>query len=224
MAGFFIYAGNLARGTASLVLQSGIAPLSMPLAVGTVACPIAVGLIWAVSRMPGPSAADISSRSKRRAMTREQRNDFCRRWLLGVLLMLLSYSVTTGIRSFRDFYVQQIFAAALNKPKDQVDSYVYFIADAPGAVLSCLALALANRVTDHMTAIKHLFGAQIAAILFALGATGLFQLDLISGVVWQMMLGVGIFVSYTLMQTPVFERLFAATRTEVCLTCWHTRY
>ena len=219
MAGFFIYAGNLARGTASLVLRMGISPLLMPLAVGSVACPVAIVLVWAVSRMPGPSAADVSSRSKRRAMTREQRNQFCLEWWLGIVLMLVSYAVTTGIRSFRDFYVQQIFAAAVNRPKDQVASYVYFVADAPGALLSCIALALANRISDHVTAIRRLFAAQIAAVLFALMATGLFQLNLIGGLAWQMMLGVGIFVSYTLMQTPVFERLFAATRTEVSRNC-----
>lgn len=214
MAGFFIYAGNVSRGTASLVLNMGVEPQVMPLVIGLVACPLACGLIYLVSRMPGPSAADVASRSKRAAMTSEQRVQFCKRWWPGLLLMLVSYATMTGIRSFRDFYVQQIFAAAMHKTKDEVGSWVYFVADGPGAVLSVLALAMANRAQNHVQAMKALFVAQICAVLVALLSTMLFKLDVIGGLAWQMSLGAGIYVSYTLMQTPVFERLFAATKQE----------
>ena len=59
MAGLFIYAGNISRGTASLVLQMGCPPLLMPVLIGLVACPIACGLLVAVRgsvpcAAPGP--------------------------------------------------------------------------------------------------------------------------------------------------------------------------
>ena len=71
-----------------------------------------------------------------------------------------------------------------------------------------------NRIDDNTTAIKGLFTAQIAACVLALVATLLFEAGLLGGMAWQVTLGIGIFVSYTLMQTPVFDRLFAATRTK----------
>ena len=130
-------------------------------------------------------------------MTSEQRMQFCKRWWPGLLLMLVSYATMTGIRSFRDFYVQQIFAAAMHKTKDEVGSWVYFVADGPGAVLSVLALAMANRAQNHVQAMKALFVAQISAVLVALLSTMLFKLDVIGGLAWQMSLGAGILsISY----------------------------
>eukprot|EP00656_Telonema_subtile_P009546 TRINITY_DN14497_c0_g1_i1.p1 TRINITY_DN14497_c0_g1~~TRINITY_DN14497_c0_g1_i1.p1 ORF type:complete len:472 (+),score=112.89 TRINITY_DN14497_c0_g1_i1:112-1527(+) len=214
LAGFFVYAGNLSRGTASVVLGWGVTPLLMPLVVGLVTCPIACFLMVLVGRMPGPSVADVSSRSKRRAMTSAQRKEFCGQWWLGILFMLFAYTSVATMRSFRDFYVQQIFAAAMDRTKDQVPSYTYFIADAPGAVLSCAALGAANKISDHIVALKALFAAQIAAVALGLFSTLLFHVGAIGGLAWQMLLGVGVYVSYSLMQTPVFERLFAATGTE----------
>jgi len=71
-----------------------------------------------------------------------------------------------------------------------------------------------NRIDDNKRAIQGLFAAQIAACGLALAATLLFEAGGIGGMLWQIVLGIGIFVSYTLMQTPVFDRLFAATKTK----------
>jgi len=115
MAGLFIYAGNISRGTAALVLQLGCPPLLMPILIGVVTCPIACGLLVLVDREPGPSLEDVEKRSKRQPMTAEERNAFLCEWWPGLLAMLVSYAVMTGLRSFRDFYPQQIFAAALGQ-------------------------------------------------------------------------------------------------------------
>uniref|UniRef100_A0A7S2DAY1 Uncharacterized protein n=1 Tax=Octactis speculum TaxID=3111310 RepID=A0A7S2DAY1_9STRA len=65
-----------------------------------------------------------------------------------------------------------------------------------------------------MTALRLLFLTQVAAAGLGISATVLFQLKLIGGFLWQVLIGVGIFVAYALSVTPVFDRLFAATRTE----------
>jgi len=145
-------------------------------------------------------------------MSSEERNAFCWEFSIGLSTMIISYALMTGLRSFRDFYPQQIFSAAMKE--DNVPSWVFFIVDLPGAILSCFALVFMNRIEGNQTAIRMLFLFQISACAFAFASTLLFEAGLLSGMIWQVTLGIGIFVSYTLMQTPVFDRLFAATKTK----------
>jgi len=45
-------------------------------------------------------------------------------------------------------------------------------------------------------------------------STALYQLGVLGGLAWQLLLGTSIFVTYSLMGTPFFDRLLAASRTE----------
>lgn len=214
LSGFYIFAGNLSRGTSSLVLQFGVAPRAMPLIVGATACVVSCLLLAYTDGQPGPTDADIASRSKRTQMTAEERWGFCKRWSTLLVFSIIAYATMATLRSFRDFYTQQIFSAALGVSSDEVPSWLYFVVDVPGAVLSSLALVWMNTVEDHQIAICRLFQIQLVSISFALGSTLLFLGNVIGGVVWQISLGVGIYLAYALMQTPVFERVFAVTKTQ----------
>ena len=85
--------------------------------------------------------------------------------------------------------------------------------DIPGAILASLALLYMNRIENHRVAISRLFQIQLSSITIALLATLSYLGNLIDGMMWQILLGMGIYLCYSLMQTPVFERLFAVTHT-----------
>jgi hypothetical protein len=108
MSAGYVSAGTLSRGAGSTLLSTGIHPRLMPLAIGLVACPIACGLIVVVDRAPGPSAADIAERAPRSAMSGRQQLRFVRQHFAGLACVLLAYSGFVGVRSFRDFYSQQV--------------------------------------------------------------------------------------------------------------------
>ena len=63
---FLIYAGNLSRGTAALVLEAGCPPLLMPLAIGAVACrsPSHSMSRSTARRRPRPPTATRSKRTR----------------------------------------------------------------------------------------------------------------------------------------------------------------
>ena len=212
VSGFLIYAGNLARGCASWVLSLGVPPDLMPLAIGAVACPLACALIALVHRAPGPNAADVAARSKRTPMGPAERAAFLRRFGPGLACMLLGYSMLTGARSFRDFYASQLFAASLGVASPP--PYVYVVADLPGSVLACLALVALNRVADNRRCLRRMMQSIVVGAAFLALSTLLFRCGALGGVVWQMALGVGIFVTYSVYGTPFFDRLFAAAAAE----------
>ena len=52
------------------------------------------------------------------------------------------------------------------------------------------------------------------ATTLGLISTALYQLGALPGLAWQLCLGVSIFVTHSVMGTPFFDRMLAATRTE----------
>lgn len=107
---FYIYAGNASRGTGQLLLNGGVSARSMPAVVGAIFCPLASLLLWYASKIPAPTAYDIKHRAKRVAMPSEQRYAFLLQNALGLICMLIPYALLSGMRSFRDFYSQQVMA------------------------------------------------------------------------------------------------------------------
>ena len=206
------YAGNASRGLGRAVLDAGCSPEAMPILVGTVAWVPACGLLLILDRAPRPSAADVAERSRRAPMDFRAKRAFLTRWGGGVFLMMLAYALVTGVRSVRDLYSAQIFAAALDVA--EAPPWIFLVADAPGAVLSAVALVGVGAIRHSKRAMAVMLALMAIAICIGLGATALFQLKLIGGVTWQLLLGTSVFVTYSLLSTPFYERLFAATRTE----------
>ena len=105
---FYIYAGNASRGTGQLLLHGGLSPRSMPAVAGVAFCVLSSLLLWYASHIPPPSVCDEKSRTKRVAMSSEGRNSFLCENAVGIICMIASYALLSLIRSFRDFYSQQV--------------------------------------------------------------------------------------------------------------------
>ena len=54
----------------------------------------------------------------------------------------------------------------------------------------------------------------IVAVSLGLVATALYEQGGLSGLAWQLIVGTSVFVTYSLLATPFYERLFAATHTQ----------
>jgi len=215
ITGLHVYAGTLSRAAAALVLRWGALPDSaMPLALAAVACPLSCALLVVVDRAPGPSPADVAARTIRAPMTSPERSAFLRAYLPGVLAVVPAYALLAGVRSFRDLYAGPIVSAALGvaDTKD-IPPYFFFVADLPGAVAVVGGLVLLGTVTDHRACLRWMLGAMVCGAVSTVGVTVLFEVDLLGGLAWQLLLGCTVFTTYTFLGAPFFERLFAATRT-----------
>jgi hypothetical protein len=208
----FVYAGNASRGLGRAVLSAGVSPHMMPLVVGTAAWLPACALLVLLDSAPKPSAADVAARCRRAPMNYAAKRSFLCTWGVGIGVMMVAYALVTGIRSVRDLYSAAIFAASLDV--ETAPSWIFLIADAPGAVLSAVALVGVGSMKDNRRAMLAMLALMMLSIALGLGATALFQLGAVGGVAWQLLMGTSIFVAYALLATPFYERLFAATRTE----------
>ena len=207
-----VYAGNASRGSASVMLSLGCPPRWMPLAVGVVAWVPSAFLLLITDRAPRPSAADVAARCERGTMPPSARRAFLWRYAFGLACIVLAYALLVGIRALRDLYSAAIFAAALGVRT--APPWVFLIADLPGALLSAVALWLVSLVSDSRRAMAWMFGGMVGSIGTMLGATALFQAGALGGLAWQLLLGGGFYIAFSLLGAPLNERLLAATRTK----------
>ena len=96
-----------------------------------------------------------------------------------------------------------------------VSTALYFLADLPGAVLSVLALLWYGRVKDSRACLWRMLSTMAAFLAVTLASTAFFTTAhdgnndneaAVRGFLWQLVLGSGIFVTYSVMGTPFFER------------------
>lgn len=206
-----VYAGNASRGMGSLALQAGCSPRWMPLVVGASAWAPACALLLLTEAAPRPTALDVAARTKRGAMGPAARRRFVRQWAGGLAPMALAYALLTGLRTTRDLFSKQLFAAALGV--STAPTYIFFIVDIPGAVLSALVLLSIGSVKDSWRALSWLLAGTVLAFGLMLAATFLYTQGLLDGLEWQLLLGTGMYLAYSLLGAPFFERLLAASRT-----------
>ena len=122
---------------------------------------------------------------------------FVREWWGGLACVMLAYAVITGVRSLRDLYAAELLAEALGVPI--APPWVFYVADLPGAVLSAGALVLLGWIQDSRIAMLAMLSTMLCAVGLALVSTALFQLGWIGGLVWQLSLGTGLFITYSVL-------------------------
>lgn len=239
----YLYAGNASRGTGQLLLeQGGLSARVMPAVVGGVFCCLGSVLMWYASHIPPPTPHDVENRAKRVAMSSQQRGAFLRENAFGLLCMLLPYALLSGMRGFRDYYSQQvrggdgsaspmlllnsvfvgvcvlsvqIFSATMGR--DEVPSYMFFTVDIPGALLACVVQYSFHSVQRNSVAFVTMLGTMVVSVGGMLLCTTLFDLtgrESAVGFAWQVAVGMGLYVAYSLLSTAAYDRLFGLLRTE----------
>jgi hypothetical protein len=105
-----------------------------------------------------------------------------------------------GVRAVRDLYAAQIFAGALHVAV--APTWIFYLVDLPGALLSSLALVLMGCVRDSRRALLTMLALMLSSVALMLLATLLFQLHVLGGLAWQLLFGAGFYVTYGLIGAP----------------------
>jgi hypothetical protein len=63
--------------------------------------------------VPEPSQKDVALRSERKPLSSEDRNNFFKKYGIGVMFVTLVYSMLAVLRNFRDYFSPEIFRELL---------------------------------------------------------------------------------------------------------------
>ncbi len=164
--------------------------------------------VYFLSKLPQPTKADKQERSARTPMHKAERRAFMRDYALGLLMLVLAYVVFTAFRDFRDNFAAEIWIALGFGDAPGM----FTLSEAPATLIVLLVLGATMWIKNSKSALRlyHViiaFGATILA-----GATYAFQMQMISGTLWMVLLSLGLYLAYVPFNCILFDRMMAAVK------------
>ncbi len=181
----------------------------MPFATGAIFLPPFMLSVWLLNLVPQPTEEDVLARVERQTMDGDQRWQFIKKFLPGLLMLLIAYFFLTAYRDFRDNFGVEIFQQ-LGYGEQETAIFTRSELCVAFGVLG--ALAMLSLIKDNR---RGLIGAfVIMAFGAALMGVGTLLRDTghISGLTWMILCGLGSYLAYVPFGSVLFDRLIASTR------------
>ncbi len=204
----FIAADGVTKSVGAALLAEGVTENWMPFVAGLLFVPPLLVFVWMLSRISGPSPADIAARSERTPMTGFERRDLFLRHASGLILLVLVYLLVTVLRSVRADFAPEIWGGL----QASVPANIYARSEIVVAV--CVLAMCGSMVFIRDNRRAFFFGLALAGfgiVLIAIALISL-QMAIIDPFAFMVLHGLGLYLPYIAIHTTIFERLIAMTR------------
>lgn len=203
----YIVASGAVKSAGRSLLDAGIAEAWMPAVTGAMFVPPFLVAVWLLARLPPPSPADEDARTRRAPMYGAERIAFVRRFFVGIALLTAAHIALTAYRDFRDNFAAELWQALGYGDAPAMFTY----SEIPVALAVVCGLAAIYRVRDNRRAYYWVHALMGGGAALVATATLLFDLGVVSGPVWMVAIGIGLYLGYVPFGTVLFDRLIAAT-------------
>lgn len=202
----FIFSSGFAKTVGGWIMMDwGVSEFWMPF---TSAClffgPLLI-FLWLLDKIPPPTPEDEALRTKRSPMSGKERIQFTLTFLPGLVFLILTYTLLTAFRDFRDN-----FSAEIWKSLDYGDKPEIFTATEVPVTISVLILI------GSLMIIKNNFKAMVVNHVIVLAgfilvglSTFAYQSGWISAPTWMVLVGMGLYFGYIQFNSIFFDRLIA---------------
>lgn len=205
----FIFSAGFAKTVGGFIMRDwGASEFWMPFVAACLFFPPLLLFLWLLDKIPPPTPEDEALRTKRQPMTGKERWQFTITFLPGLILLVLTYTLLTAFRDFRDN-----FSAEIWKSLDYGDKPAIFTQTEVPVTISVLILI------GSLMIIKNNYRAMIVNHLIVLVgmiavgvATFAFERQWISAPVWMVLVGMGLYFGYIQFNSIFFDRLIATFR------------
>jgi MFS family permease len=202
----FILSSGVVKTVATLLMAAGVSEFWMPAATGALFFPLLFVSVAVLEKLPPPDAEDERERAPRMPMDGASRRTFLREHGLALVLLVAGYVLLTAIRDFRDNFAAELWAGLGYSHV----AAVFSASELPVAVIALGGLGALMLIRANMRALLVMHGVVIAgAVLLGL-ATFAFQAGVIGPILWMILTGAGLYLSYTPFNAMLFDRMIAA--------------
>lgn len=208
MAVSFIFSSGFVKSVGKWLLKTqGVSEYWMPLTTGLIFLLPMILFVFLLEQVPEPTEEDIEHRSERKPMNANERKDFIKSYLPGIVALVIAYVMLTIMRDFRDN-----FAADIWKELGYNDASIFTETEIPVSLAILFSMSLLILIKNNLRAlqINHLivaFGFLVAGV-----STFLFTHQIISPFWWMVLNGLGLYLGYVPFNVMFFERKIAAIR------------
>lgn len=203
----FILASGETKRIGLTLIENGVADYWMPFVTGLIFLPPFLICVRLLSLLPKPTAEDEILRSPRDTMNRESRHAFVRRFLPGLIPLILSYVFLTAYRDYRDNYQADLFLEL-----GVADPAAFSRTERPVAFIVLLILGILFLIKNNRVALRSTYLVMISGLALLAGATVLFDRRMIGPELWMTCTGLGTYLAYVPFGAVLFDRTLATTR------------
>ncbi|MEM6295901.1 MAG: DUF5690 family protein [Myxococcota bacterium] len=203
----YIVASGAVKSVGAAWLEAGVSESWMPFITGLCFAPAFLLAVYLLRQLPPPTPEDEAARTVRAPMRGPERVAFIKRFAFGLVTLTGLYMFLTAYRDFRDNFAAEIWGA-LGWGDEPA---IFTASELPVALMVMAALASIYTIKGNRTALLAIHALMAVGTILIGGATLLFDAGLISGAVWMVALGVGLYLAYVPYGCVLFDRLIAAT-------------
>lgn len=201
----FIFSSGFAKTIGGLVMQQGISEFWMPF----VSCCIFFGplllFLWLLDKIPNPTGEDEALRTKRSPMSRQERVRFALTFLPGLILLILTYTLLTAFRDFRDNFSSEIWISLGYGDKPSI----FTTTEVPVTIVVLIVIGSLMVIRNNYKAMLVNHVIVLLGFITVGISTYAFQEKWISAPTWMILIGMGLYFGYIQFNSIFFDRLIA---------------
>ncbi len=202
----FIVSSGAVKSVGLWVMNNfAVSEFWMPALTGMLFLPLFFICLWFLEQLPPPTSEDKLLRKERKPMSGKERIHVFKRFLFPLVILIFFYTALTALRDFRDNFSREIWDSIGYKG----DVGIYTLSELPVAVLVLAMLGLFGLIKSNAKAFVGFHWVLIFCSLLSAVATLLFQYQLVSPVVWMIVVGFGLYACYVPFNSMLFDRMIA---------------
>ena len=203
----FIFSAGLCKSVGGYLIRDwGTSETWMPFVASVIFIFPLLLFLWLLDKLPPPSALDEQLRTKRQPMTSQERKDFVKNFLPGIILFVLGYMLLTTFREFRDNFSAEIWKTLGygNSPS------IFTTTEIPISIIVLLVMGSMMVLKNNKLALMINHVIIIIGMMLIGVATYLFEQGGINAPTWMTLIGLGLYLGYVPFNSIFFDRLIAA--------------
>ncbi|MEM7232412.1 MAG: DUF5690 family protein [Planctomycetota bacterium] len=206
----FVVSSGAVKSVGSWLMDShGVSEFWMPAATGALFLPPFLVSVYALSRVPAAETGDVDSRSARPPMTSEERRELVRQFGFGIFFLVVTYAVLNTYRDLRDNFAAELWSALGHAKKPEL----FTLSELPIAILVLIISSALVLERDNRRAFWYSVASVFVGAGVVLTSTLAFRADALSGALWMVAVGFGLYLPYIAFHVAVYERFLAIVHT-----------
>ncbi len=202
----FIFASGFVKSVGAwLMVNFGISEFWVPFYTGLVfALPLLL-FVYLMEQIPQPTADDITYRAERVPMSKDDRRNFIKEFLGGLIACVLIYCFATIFRDIRDNFGAEMWKEMgfFNQPA------IFSKTETPITLIVLVLIGSMVLIKNNFTALKTAHYFILAGFILAGSCTVLFKINHLSPIWWMTLVGLGLYMVYIPFNAVFFDRLIS---------------
>ena len=202
----FIFSSGFAKSIGGFVMKFwGVSEYWMPFVSACIFLLPLLIFLWLLNQLPPPDALDEELRTKRQPMNFAERKKFLLAFAPGLILLILTYTLLTAFRDFRDNYSADVWKILGygNSPE------IFTKTETPITLAILIIMGSIMFIRSNRNAFLINQAIVLCGMLLVGVATFLFDTGVISATPWMIMLGMGLYLGYVPFNSILFDRMIA---------------